>query len=246
MRANILIVQTGTAAPELVRDHGDYPAWFQQVLGEKYTVIRAHEGEKLPSGTPQGIIVTGSPLSVTDKAPWMAELGDEVIRASQRGAQVLGVCFGHQLIAKAAGGEVILNPRGREIGTVQVQLTEAGRRDPLFAWARDGQSADARSIGGGEVDVQATHVDAVDPLPPGATLLASNENCAAQAYRLSPTLAGVQFHPEVPPEALRDLILSRADKIRSEGRDPKALAAQVRETQSGRLLEAFVRLAAHS
>jgi GMP synthase (glutamine-hydrolysing) len=235
MRANILIVQTGTAAPELVKDHGDYPAWFQQSLGEKYTVIRAHEGEKMPSGTPQGIIVTGSPLSVTEKAPWMLDLGDALLRAGERGAQVLGVCFGHQLLAKAAGGEVILNPRGREIGTVSVQLTQAGRRDPLFAWAQ-----------GGEIEVQATHVDAVDPLPPDATLLASNENCAAQAYRLSPTVAGVQFHPEVPPAALRDLILSRADKIRSEGRDPRQLAEQVRETQSHRLLEAFVRLAAHA
>jgi GMP synthase (glutamine-hydrolysing) len=235
MRANILIVQAGTAAPELVKDHGDYPAWFQQSLGEKYTVIRAHEGEKMPSGTPQGIIVTGSPLSVTEKAPWMLDLGDALLRAGERGAQVLGVCFGHQLLAKAAGGEVILNPRGREIGTVSVQLTQAGRRDPLFAWAQ-----------GGEIEVQATHVDAVDPLPPDATLLASNENCAAQAYRLSPTVAGVQFHPEVPPAALRDLILSRADKIRSEGRDPKQLAEQVRETQSHRLLEAFVRLAAHA
>jgi len=235
MRANILIVQTGTAAPELVRDHGDYPAWFQQSLGEKYTVIRAHEGEKMPSGTPQGIIVTGSPLSVTEKAPWMLELGDALLRAGERGAQVLGVCFGQQLLAKAAGGDVILNPRGREIGTVSVQLTEAGRRDPLFSWAQ-----------GGEIEVQATHVDAVDPLPPDATLLASNENCAAQAYRLSPTVAGVQFHPEVPPAALRDLILSRADKIRSEGRDPKQLADQVRDTQSHRLLEAFVRLASRA
>jgi GMP synthase (glutamine-hydrolysing) len=235
MRANILIVQTGTAAPELVKDHGDYPAWFQQSLGEKYTVIRAHEGEKMPSGTPQGIIVTGSPLSVSEKAPWMLDLGGALLLAGERGAQVLGVCFGHQLLAKAAGGEVILNPRGREIGTVTVQLTPAGRRDPLFAWAQ-----------GGEIEVQATHVDAVDPLPPDATLLASNENCAAQAYRLSPTVAGVQFHPEVPPAALRDLILSRADKIRSEGRDPKQLAEQVRETQSHRLLEAFVRLAAHA
>jgi GMP synthase (glutamine-hydrolysing) len=235
MRANILIVQTGTAAPELVRDHGDYPDWFQRSMGDKYTVVRAHEGEKLPSGTPQGIVVTGSPLSVTDQAPWMLELGDALLRAGKRGAQVLGVCFGHQLLAKAAGGEIIVNPRGREIGTVQVQLTEAGRRDPLFAWAQ-----------GGEIEVQSTHVDAVDPLPPGATLLASNESCAMQAFRLSPTVAGVQFHPELPPDALRDLILSRGDKIRSEGGDPKALAARVRDTQSGRLLEAFVRLAAHA
>jgi GMP synthase (glutamine-hydrolysing) len=125
-----------------------------------------------------------------------------------------------------------LNPRGREIGTVTVQLTEAGRRDPLFAWC-----------GGGSFETQATHMDAVDPLPPSATLLASNENCAVQAFRLSETVAGVQFHPEASPAALRDLIFSRADKIRAEGRDPAQIANDVHDTDSGQLLKAFQRLA---
>jgi GMP synthase (glutamine-hydrolysing) len=235
MKARILIVQTGTAAPELVRGHGDYPAWFEKALGEKCTVVRAHEGEKLPKGTPQGIIVTGSPLSVMDDAPWMLDLGNELLRKGESGAQVLGVCFGHQLLASAAGGDVVLNPRGREIGTVKVQLTSAGKRDPLFAWTRDGS-----------FETQATHTDAVDPLPKNATLLASNENCAVQAYRLSETVAGVQFHPEVSPPAIRDLILSRAEKIRAEGRDPIQLANDVHETGSAQLLQAFQRLAAQA
>jgi GMP synthase (glutamine-hydrolysing) len=235
MKARFLIVQTGTAAPEIVSGHGDYPAWFQRVLGDDVPVVRAHEGQKLPKGTPQGIIVTGSPLSVTEKAPWMLELGAELLQLGERGAQVLGVCFGHQLLAKCAGGEVVLNPRGREIGTVEIQLTEAGRRDPLFSWVREGTS----------FETQATHVDAVDPLPPQATLLASNENCAAQAYRLSETVAGVQFHPEATPAAIRELIFSRAEKIRAEGGDPEAIAAQVHDTDSARLLECFAALASH-
>jgi GMP synthase (glutamine-hydrolysing) len=196
-------------------------------------VVRAHQGEKLGPALdrerPQGIIVTGSPLSVTEKAPWMLELGDALLRLE---IPVLGVCFGHQLLARAAGGDVVLNPRGREIGTVSIKLTEAGRRDPLFAWASED-----------EIEVQATHLDAVDPLPPGATILASNENCAAQAYRLSETVAGVQFHPELWAEAMRDLILSRRDKLLAEGRDPLALAAQVHEVAAGKILEAFQGLA---
>jgi GMP synthase (glutamine-hydrolysing) len=231
MKPGILIVQTGTAGV-LVPDHGDYPQWFMRSLRRELPVVRAHEGEKLPKGTPRGIIVTGSPLSVMDRAPWMLELGQELIEASQRGAQVLGVCFGHQLLGRASGGDVVLNPRGREIGTIEVQLSEAGRRDPLFAWASSETIA-----------AQATHVDAVDPLPPHATLLASNENCAAQAFRLSETVAGVQFHPELATAALRDLIRSRADKIRAEGKDPDAIAAQVREVDADRILEAFVALA---
>ena len=195
-------------------------------------VLRAHAGELLGKGMervrPRGIIVTGSPLSVTEQAPWMEQLGDDLLRVAARGTPVLGVCFGHQLLARAAGGDVVVNPKGREIGTVHVQLTEAGRRDPLFAWAASGA-----------LDGHATHLDAVDPLPPTATLLASNENCAAQAYRLSETLAGVQFHPELWAEAMRDLILSRRDPLTAEGRDTDGLAAGVREVDAGKILRAF-------
>ena len=87
--------------------------------------------------------------------------------------------------------------------------------------------------------MHATHLDAVDPPPPRATLLASNENCAAQAFRLSETVAAVQFHPELWAAAMRELLLSRRDKLLAEGRDPAALAARVHEVEAGRILEAF-------
>jgi GMP synthase (glutamine-hydrolysing) len=87
--------------------------------------------------------------------------------------------------------------------------------------------------------VQATHVDAVDPLPPGAMVLASNENSAAQAYRLSETVAGVQFHPELWAAAMRDLIYSRREKLSAEGLDADAIATQVREVEASAVLRAF-------
>jgi len=232
--ARLLIVQTGSTAL-----HGDYPRWFERALGFEMPVVRAHAGERLGPAMdrlrPQGIIVTGSPLSVVDPATWMEQLGEDLLRVGARGTPVLGVCFGHQLLARAAGGRVVLNSRGREIGTVRVQLSDAGRRDPLFAWS------DAN-----EIEVQATHMDAVDPLPAGATVLASNENSAAQAYRLSETVAGVQFHPELWPEAMRDLILSRRDKLRAEGRDADQLAREVREVRAGEILRAFAAQADHA
>ncbi|HEX9604780.1 MAG TPA: glutamine amidotransferase [Myxococcales bacterium] len=227
----LVIVQTGTAAPEIVRQHGDYPDWFNQALGAELPVLRAHLGEtlELPAGT-QGVLVSGSPLSLTRPEPWMDEVAEELLRIGERGTPVLGVCFGHQLLGRAAGSQVVRNPKGREIGTVRVQLTAAGRTDPLFrGWVPDE----------GLADVQATHVDSVDPVPPGATLLASNERCATQALRLSDAVASVQFHPELRPETLRDLIDSRAGALRAEGLDPDSLRADVRETASARLLRAF-------
>src|SRR5512140_3772092 len=97
--ARLLIVQTGTT-----QLHGDYPAWFARTLGFSMPVVRAHEGAKLGEALdrerPQGIIVTGSPLSVTERAPWMLQLGDDLLRLGARGTPILGVCFGHQLLAR--------------------------------------------------------------------------------------------------------------------------------------------------
>jgi GMP synthase (glutamine-hydrolysing) len=214
----------------MVERHGDYPEWFQRALGAELPVLRAHAGHKLgelPEGT-KGIVVTGSPLSLTSPDPWMDELGDRLHRLGDAGVPVLGVCFGHQLLGRAKGANVVPNPRGREIGTVKVQLTPEGRRDPLFGWATEG-----------EIEVQATHCDSVDAPPPGATLLASNEKCATQAFRFSETVASVQFHPELSPDALRDLISSRAEAIRAEGADPDALRAAVRDTDGAAILRAF-------
>ncbi|MFL5360246.1 MAG: glutamine amidotransferase [Myxococcales bacterium] len=233
----LLVVQTGTAAKDLVERHGDYPDWFEEALGAKLRLVRAHQGERLtelPAGT-KGIIVSGSPLSLTEPEPWMDELGDRLLRLGAAGVPVLGVCFGHQLLGRASGANVVRNPKGREIGTVRVQLTPEGREDPLFAWSRSG-----------EIAVQATHIDVVDKLPKGAKLLASNEVCATQAFRLSETVASVQFHPEISPEVMRDLIGSRAEIIRAEGGDPVRLRREVRESNGAKILRAFADLSRHS
>jgi len=244
----ILIVQTGSAGV-LVPAHGDYPDWFRHALNasdEEMPLLRAHAGEKLSPESleahgAQGIIVTGSPLSVTSHEAWMADLAGELRRAGERGMPILGVCFGHQLFCEGSGVSVVKNPRGREIGTVQVQLTEAGARDPLFAWTRAGSGNPgwAPDCEGGFVSVQATHVDAVYPIPAGATLLASNENTPVQALRFSETVASVQFHPELRPETMRDLIASRKELLEKESLSAEKLAAGVRATRSGEILRAF-------
>ncbi len=249
---SILIVQTGTCGP-LATAHGDYPEWFRRSLGrtaEEMPLLSAHEGMRLTpdalfSRGTKGIIVTGSPLSMTTPEAWMDELAGELHRAGSRGLPVLGVCFGHQMLCHGAGVSVVRNPRGREIGTVQVQLTEAGARDPLFAWTR-AQAGWAQDCAHGLVSVQATHVDAVYPVPARATLLASNENTPVQAVRFSETVASVQFHPEIAPQTLRDLIVSRAELIKGEGRDAAQIAQAVHDTRSVELLRAFAEQARHA
>src|SRR3981189_2174637 len=93
--ARLLIVETGST-----HFHGDYPRWFEPATGLQMPLPRPDQGERLGQALererPRGIIVSGSPLSVTDRAPWMLELGDELLQVGAQGTPVLRVCFRHQ------------------------------------------------------------------------------------------------------------------------------------------------------
>lgn len=230
-RPRLLIVKPGTAGPALVGEHGDYENWFMEVLGDpaRFTVAELHRGEKLPNPAGfDGVIVTGSPLSVVDPAPWMVDLGDALRDHAEAGGALLGVCFGHQLLSHAFGAPVILNPKGREIGTVDVALTAAGREDVLFEGL------------GPVLRVQETHGDIASRLPEAAILLAGNERSPIQALRFGRRARGVQFHPEMRPCHLRAILAEQGQALRQEGLDPAALESGLEESLSGRrILERF-------
>ncbi len=239
--ATLLLLKCGTTGAEVRLAHGDYDRWFLRALapsGVGVRVIEAHAGAPLPARAAgvDGIVATGSPLSVTERAPWMDRAGAWLREQAERGVPVLGVCFGHQLLAQVYGGEVGRNPRGRELGTVRCTLTRAGRGDPLFAGVPE------------IFEVQATHEDEVRELPRGAELLATNAASAVQAFRIGPRVRAVQFHPELEPAALGALATSRAPLLdaeaRARGGGPTAqtVLAGLRPTPWGRrMLENFAR-----
>ena len=79
-----------------------------------------------------GIVITGSPSMVSARLDWSERTAYWLRRAVPTGLPVLGVCYGHQLLAHALGGHVGLNPAGRQIGTVTAQLIDGHKEDPLF------------------------------------------------------------------------------------------------------------------
>jgi GMP synthase (glutamine-hydrolysing) len=206
---NVLLLKAGEAAASVRLSVGDYDRWFLQTLGlsgYRFDIIPVHQGAKLPASTARydAVMMTGSPLSVTRLEPWMERAAELMVGAEARGIPVLGVCFGHQLLAHAYGGHVVRNPLGREIGTVEVQLTASGRADALFHGLPE------------RISVQATHEDIVPEPPEGAQVLAGNANTAIQALAFRPHARGVQFHPEVQPDAMRALIQARAERLETE------------------------------
>jgi GMP synthase (glutamine-hydrolysing) len=172
--------------------------------------------------------------SVTEPHPFTAPLADLVRGWIEEGRPLLGSCFGHQFVAQALGGEVIVDADHAEIGTFDLDLTPAGRRDPLFAGLP------------GSFPVQLGHRDRVRRLPPGAIELAATSTCPNQCFRISGRpVWGCQFHVEMDDRA----VLERAALYRgtyapgADGID--RLAARLRPSpEAAGLLPRFLELAA--
>jgi GMP synthase (glutamine-hydrolysing) len=224
----VVVLKTGSTLPELRARRGDYEDWIAAGLGlpsECIDVVSVHEGASLPPpGAPSGVVVTGSAAFVSQREPWSERAGGWLCEAVTAGTPVLGICYGHQLLAHALGGRVGRNPRGREIGTVEVEVLPAARRDPLFAEL------------GSPLPMQATHLESVLELPPGARWLAASRGDPHQAFAVGPRAWGVQFHPEFDADVIRAYLAARREAVRAEGLDPDALERAVRDSPAGSVL----------
>lgn len=228
-RRSLLVLKTGATHEEIARAEGDFEDWFLQALDPTAdaAVADARTGELPAPGLPGGVIVTGSPDMVTDRADWMERAAAWLRERVGAGRPVLGVCFGHQLLAWALGGIVDDNPGGRECGAVEVEQTEAGRADPLLGEMP--RRFDAFSV----------HRQSVRRLPPGAELLARTSQIEVQAARYGERAWGVQFHPEFTESIVRAYVRQYAAGLVDDGIDPDAVLAAVRPSRTDRLLRRF-------
>jgi len=217
-RDRMLIIKTGSAIHQ-VAELGDFDDWIRDGAGlseERVVVCRVDEGDRLPEASEfAGAVITGSPAMVTERLPWSEQTAEWLTAAIDSGLALLGICYGHQLLAHALGGRVEPDPAGREIGTVSVKLTLDGEDDALLGLLPSVFQA------------QATHVESVTRLPHGAVELATSDHPANHAFRVGDMVWGVQFHPEFDEAVMRSYLEARANVIREEGLDPEALLAAV-------------------
>ena len=232
MTPPFLILETGQPVASM-RRHGSFAHWIRVAAGlarDEAVAVDVQRGDVLPRREGfAGVIVTGSGAMVTDRHDWSERSAGWLRDAAHEGLPLLGICYGHQLLAHALGGEVGDNPAGREMGTVCVDLHAEAGDDPLFS------ALPARFA------AQATHLQSVLRPPPGATVLARNDHDACHAFRWGDAAWGVQFHPEFAAGHMRGYIQARADALAGEGTDAAALARRVRAAPAARrVLRRFV------
>jgi len=230
----ILILKAGSTYPKVVWEHGDFEDWIRRKLlrDEPLEVLEVFDMEKeMPDpGDYAGFIITGSHDDVTDHSPWVERLAGYVMYLLERRLPVLGICFGHQLLAYAAGGAVGDHPQGQELGTVTVSLTPEAKKDPLFRGLPKSFPA------------HVNHAQTVTRLPEGATQLAFNDFEKTHAFRTGESAWGVQFHPEYTGDIMRAQIREQYEAVKKSGRDPEKLLAEVSDKDHGRkVLRNFVR-----
>lgn len=228
-----LILETGQPVASM-RRHGGFPHWIRTAAGlhrDEAVVVDVERGDALPSREGfAGVIVTGSGAMVTDRHDWSEASAAWLRDAAHAGLPLFGICYGHQLIAHALGGEVDWHPRGREMGTVDIERLAASGNDPLFRDLPERFAA------------QATHLQSVVRIPDGATLLARSDHDPVHAYRWGESVWGVQFHPEFSTTHMRGYVRARVDALRGEGLCPDATERSVSATpHARRVLRRFVR-----
>ena len=193
--SKIIILSAGPGLPEIVNEYGHSSDWIPNILSKysiDFKVKKAYENDFGPIDGVDGWIITGSKYSVYDDIAWIQNLQKHLINVFSTNKPVLGICFGHQLIAKALGGKVVKNHLGWELGSFQINLTDKGKNSSLFN-------------GINELDYfYESHQDVVSKMPENATLLASNKK-GNQSFKYK-NIYGVQFHPEFSFDITKKLI----------------------------------------
>lgn len=229
----ILLIKTGSTHATIRDQFGDFEHWFLRGLTAADTqLVNAMEATALPACNDiDGVVITGSPAMVTDREPWSERLAEWLATQAHGQVPILGVCYGHQLLAHALGGAVDWHPQGREIGTTPIHLTDAGTRDPLLG------TLPARFL------AQVTHAQRVSRLPDEAVLLAGNDYESHHAFRVGDATWGLQFHPEFSADVMRAYLHAGAEALRKNQRDPDQLLQQVEAAHADQeLLRRFVEL----
>jgi GMP synthase-like glutamine amidotransferase len=223
------LLETGEPPEALQPEFGRYGGMFQDLLGpgHDYVTYDVQAGE-LPADPDEcdAYIVTGSSAGVNDDLPWIAPLKAFLVQA--RSQPLVGVCFGHQVMAEAFGGKVLKSDKGWGVG---LQAYEVAAPQPWM----DGAPV---------VAVPGSHQDQVVEIPPGARAVAGSAFTPAGilVYDDRPAIS-MQFHPEFDPAYAAALIEARRGDRYTDAQADAAIASLANPNDRVRVadwIEAFL------
>jgi len=197
---------------------GGYREMFAALLPEaRFSYYEVHRGQ-LPQ-TPaecEAWLCTGSQYSVYDERGWIETLSAFIRQLKEAQSPFVGICFGHQMLAHALGGEVAKSRHGWGVGILKVEILkqEPWMQPPLA-----------------ELRIHHMHQDQVQRLPPGAVVLGRSDHCEVGMFRAGETMLGIEGHPEFTVAFSEALIRSRAERIGAK-RTEEALASLSQPTHA--------------
>lgn len=190
---HIGILQTGHLAPEMQPKHGDYAALFRSLLdgnGFTFTTYNVVDGDFPDSAmAAEGWIITGSKHGVYEDHAWLPPLEALIREIAAAHRPLLGICFGHQVIAKALGGEVVKSD---------------------FGWIIGRQVYD---MDGAQIALNAWHQDQITRLPDGADITATGPGCPIAGFAIGAHIRTYQAHPEFDRDVTEGLLTYRAGAV---------------------------------
>lgn len=221
MRLGLLVCDH--VRPEFMHVSGDYPDMFRRLFAghpEVEIVVYDVIGGDMPAdpGECDAWITTGSRHSVNDDEPWIRQLEQFVREVAKKEVPFVGVCFGHQLIAKALGGTVVKSDRGWGVGAREVEVREDLGLGPSYR-------------------VITSHQDQIDSLPPGAEILGWNEHCPISMLGVGENMIGIQGHPEFDPAYSEALMESRRGNLIPEATVEQGMSSLEGDIDGDRLVD---------
>lgn len=233
---SLLIIQTGDAV-DAARPHGNFNDWFIKAAGALEAItVNVHQGQNLPKADEakdrfSHIIITGSAAMITEHSTWMTQT-QKWLELVIETMPIMGVCFGHQMLADLLGGKVDYNPKGRNMGRDMCHLNETGKKCPLFT-----------GINGVSFHTCVSHSQAVLTPPENSTVLASSPKDPNHAFQYGNKTFGLQFHPEWTGPIMAAYIETRKQALAEEGFDVSAmLTATSQNFHTDQIIKNFVQL----
>jgi GMP synthase-like glutamine amidotransferase len=218
----LAILETGVPPDPLAEEFGSYPHMFADLLGPGFEIetFDVQNGDLPQPAAHHAYLVTGSPAGVYEPLPWIAPLMQFIRNAGD--SKMVGVCFGHQVMAQALGGEVIKSPKGWAAGLNRYDVVHP---EP---WTN----------GERHIAIPASHQDQVVRQPPNTQVVARSDFTpfAALAWTDRPAIS-FQFHPEFSVGYAKALIEKRFDRVN----DPEAALASLDQPNDNEVVAGWIR-----